>query len=223
MDYNKVESKTNVHLDVTPKAKEDKLVDREPPKKVVSGKVKKQKKGLMERFVVAIIGPDGLPAIGSYLLKEVIGPSLLQLTAESLKSGIDMIAYKNQGAPNVTHANPRVPVRPQTNYAAQYHSPTAMVTSTPAPVEKGRVVPTRARVEEFIIADRNEAFQVVEALKAQAFGFNHATLADYYDMIEVPSEYTHHGYGWTAEDLEKVTLMPTRGGTIIKFPPARVL
>lgn len=222
MDYNKVESKTNVNLDVTPKAKEDKLADREAPKKVISGKVKKQKKGLMERFVVAIIGPDGLPAIGAYLLKEVIGPSLLQLTAESLKSGIDMIAYKNQGAPNVTHANPRVPVRPQTNYAAQYHSPTSMVSSA-APVEQNRVVPTRARVEEYSIADRNEAFRVVEALKAQAFGFNHATLADYYDMIDVPSEYTHHNYGWTSEDLEKVTLMPTRGGTIIKFPPARVL
>lgn len=223
MDYNKVESKTNVNLDVTPKVREDKMVDREAPKKVISGKVKKQKKGLMERFVVAIIGPDGLPAIGSYLLKEVIGPSLLQLGAESLKSGIDMIAYKNQGAPNVTHANPRVPVRPQTNYAANYHSPTAMVSRSAAPVEQGRVVPTRARVEEYSIADRNEAFQVVEALKAQAFAFNHATLADYYDMIEVPSEYTHHNYGWTAEDLEKVTLMPTRGGTIIKFPPARVL
>lgn len=222
MDYNKVESKTNVNLDVTPKQREDKMVDREAPKKVISGKVKKQKKGLMERFVVAIIGPDGLPAIGAYLLKEVIGPSLLQLTAESLKSGIDMIAYKNQGAPNATHANPRVPVRPQTNYAAQYHSPTAVATSA-TPVEQGRVVPTRARVEEYSIADRNEAFRVVEALKAQAFGFNHATLADYYDMIDVPSEYTHHNYGWTAEDLEKVTLMPTRGGTIIKFPPARVL
>lgn len=222
MDYNKVESKTNVNLDVTPKQREDKMVDREAPKKVISGKVKKQKKGLMERFVVAIIGPDGLPAIGAYLLKEVIGPSLLQLTAESLKSGIDMIAYKNQGAPNVTHANPRVPVRPQTNYAAQYHSPTTVATSA-TPVGQGRVIPTRAKVQEYSIADRNEAFRVVEALKAQAFGFNHATLADYYDMIDVPSEYTHHNYGWTAEDLEKVTLMPTRGGTIIKFPPARVL
>lgn len=209
MDYNKIESKP---LNTEPK--EEKLVEKEKVQKVVTGVVKKRKKNLIERLVVGIIGPDGLPAVGSYLLKEVIGPSLIQLTAESAKSAIDMMLYKGQGGrPGATPSQPsRVAMRPHTNYASHYAMPPQQVATPVNRHVSGRVV-------DYTIADRNEGYTVIQSLQAMAEAYNVVSLADYYDMIGVTSQYTDYNFGWDASAISQVALMPVAGGYVIKFPP----
>lgn len=209
MDYNKIESKP---LNTEPK--EEKLVEKEKVQKVVTGTVKKRKKNLIERLVIGIIGPDGLPAVGSYLLKEVIGPSLVQLTAESAKSAIDMLMYRGQpGHPGVTPVQPsRVAMRPQTNYANRYATPPQQVATQVNRSVRGHVV-------DYTIADRNEGYTVIQSLQAIAEAYNVVSLADYYDMIGVTSQYTDYNFGWDASAISQVALMPVAGGYVIKFPP----
>lgn len=219
MDYNKIEATKGKVVDVT----EERLVEKEKPQRVVSGKVKKKKKNLIERLVVGIIGPDGLPAIGSYLMKEVIGPSLLQLTAESLKSGIDMMAYRNHGGPPVH--NPmqptRMAVRPQTNYSNRYTTAPTTVAPSATPMQPTRAV--RTRVEDYIIPDRSEAYAVVQSLQAMADAYNVVSLFDYYGMIGADTEYTDYNFGWDAASISQISLMPVAGGYVIKFPPVQAL
>ena len=89
MDYNKVESKS-----VAPVKEAEVAVEKVAKvQQVVSKGVRKQKKGLLERLVVGMIGPDGLPAIGRYLGKEVILPAVKNIIVDSLTSGINMAVY----------------------------------------------------------------------------------------------------------------------------------
>src|SRR5699024_6797137 len=135
--------------------------------------------------------PDGLPAIGSYLVKDVIGPALLQMTVESLKTGIDMVAYKGNQPPAYRPPYSGAPAtRPSVNYSNRYTQTSHTTASQPTPVS------TRMRVDDYTIHDRNEAWTIVEALTTAANAYNVVSLAEYYEMIGVPTSYTHHNYGW---------------------------
>ena len=216
MDYNKIEAKNN--MDISNTSVEEKKVDRRKHDPIVTKAPKKVKKNLLERLVVGLIGPDGLPAIGSYLVKDVIGPALLQMTVESLKTGIDMVAYRgNQPPVGRSPYNPytsNVAHRPATNYGNKY------VSATPAPTP---VATTRMRVEQYTIQDRNEAWGIVEALAAAAEAYNVVALSEYYELLGVATSYTHHNYGWDAGDISKVQVQPVAGGFTLKFPPVRPL
>ena len=215
MDYNKIEAKNN--MDISNTSGEEKKVDRRKHDPIVTKSPKKVKKNLLERLVVGLIGPDGLPAIGSYLVKDVIGPALLQMTVESLKTGIDMVAYRGNQPPayrspyssNIAH-------RPATNYGNKY----VPASQTPAPTP---VATTRMRVEQYTIEDRNEAWGIVEALAAAANAYNVVALSEYYELLGVATSYTHHNYGWDAGDISKVQVQPVAGGFTLKFPPVRPL
>lgn len=219
MDYNKIEAKNN--MNISNNSVEEKKVDRRKHDPIVTKAPKKVKKNLLERLVVGLIGPDGLPAIGSYLVKDVIGPALLQMTVESLKTGIDMVAYRgNQPPAYRSPYNPypsSVAHRPATNYGNKY-VPATHNTKAQAPVAT-----TRMRVEQYTIEDRNEAWGIVEALASAANAYNVVSLAEYYELMGVATSYTHHNYGWDAEDISKVQVQPVAGGFMLKFPPVRPL
>lgn len=206
MEYNKIK----VNPDNAPKEQEE-THEVEESKKIVTKPVKKKKKGLIERLVIGIIGPDGLPAVGAYLGREVVAPALKDLLVNSLKSGIDMMAYRNSGQPPAAH-HTRTPARPQTNYAANYQ-PSTQVAKAVNP----RAV--RTMVEDYMIMDRGEAVRVIQQLTAAAEKFNTVSIADYYDLIDVESKYTDFNFGWDAGLLSQAVLQPSNGGYIIKFPP----
>ena len=209
MEYNKIK----VNPDNAPKEQEvmHEVDETKESKKIVTKAVKKKKKGLIERLVIGIIGPDGLPAVVAYLGREVVAPALKDLLVNSLKSGIDMLAYRNSGQPPVTH-NTRTPVRPQTNYAANYQ-PSTQVAQAVSPKSM------RTMVEDYMIMDRGEAVRVIQQLTAAAEKFNTVSIADYYDLIDVESKYTDFNFGWDAGLLSQAVLQPSNGGYIIKFPP----
>ena len=219
MDYNKIEAKNN--MNISNNSVEEKKVDRRKHDPIVTKAPKKVKKNLLERLVVGIIGPDGLPAIGSYLVKDVIGPALLQMTVESLKTGIDMVAYRGNQPPvgrsPYTSYPSSVAHRPATNYGNRY-IPAGQTAQAPAPAAT-----TRMRVEQYTIEDRNEAWGIVEALAAAANAYNVVALSEYYELMGVATSYTHHNYGWDAEDISKVQVQPVAGGFTLKFPPVRPL
>jgi len=212
MDYNKVESKS-----VAPVKEAEVAVEKVAKvQQVVSKGVRKQKKGLLERLVVGMIGPDGLPAIGRYLGKEVILPAVKNIIVDSLTSGINMAVYgdSNKGKSSYTNRTPVTPTH--TNYQSRY-------TSTQAPVAY-QPVPVKPQVTDYIISTRDEAITVLDTLRGAAESYGSVAVADYYEAIGVPSEYTDNSFGWSAGDLvTNSTIIPTRGGFIIKFPPTSVL
>lgn len=230
VNYNDVEIKA------IPVAKKGDSVDEVKPKNesVVSGAVKMQKKGIMERLVIGVLGPDGLPSIGSYLGKEIVMPAIKNIIVDSFTSGINMMMFggeqrrngqppTNYGGPSTNHWS-----KPTTNYGNSFR-PTNVAYSTPtSPTAYAKPAPLARRdggnrVDDYIISDRHEALNVMDTLMEQATQYGSVSVADYYDLIAVEPRFTDNTYGWVAESIATASVMPVRNGFIIKLPPVTVI
>jgi len=226
-DYNAV--KTNLPEVST---KDSDTVEERPKKEaVVSKVVKLQKKGLMERLVIGVLGPDGLPSIGKYLGHEVILPAVKNIVVDMVTSGINMAMYGQEGKrgnkPPMHYGGPASnhwSKPPSTNYANRYQSQSPSFNQTPTTY--ATPVPRRIGgnfVDEYIIADRNEALMALDSLKDTAREYGSVAVADYLDLIGIEAAFTDNTYGWTHEVLQQASVMPTRNGFILKLPPVTVI
>lgn len=220
-NYNKVEAKNN--MDISKGGDEISKVERKSLDKVVAGEPKKVKKSLVGRLVTGVLGPEGLPGIGQYVSEEIIVPAIKNIIVDAVTSGINMVMYGDSkgttprnygGGPRYTGYG--ASHRPTVNYTSRYTS------QQPEPSQiSARGV--RQGVEEYIIENREDAAHVLTTLTEQADMYGSVSIADYYDLIGVPSNYTDNNYGWILETIAHSSIRPVRGGHVIKFPPAEVI
>ena len=218
--YNEIEAKDNMKI-------EDKVDDvagteKEKVKKIVSAEPKKVKRGLLSRLATGVLGPEGVQGIGQYVGDEIIKPAIKNIIVDAVTSGINMVMYGEKGGPRSgqgyrpTNYQSPSQYRPNTNYTSRYTSQQAQ------PVEP-RPRNTRYGVQEFLIGDRHDATNVLASLIEYADNYNAVSVADYYDMIGVHSEFTDNSYGWTMDSITRASVVPVRGGFVIKFPPVEVI
>lgn len=222
--YNEIEPTKKVVV-------EDKEVqevsEKKPLEKVVSVQPQKVKRGLLSRLVSAVIGPEGASGIGEYVNDEIIKPAIKNLIVESVTSGINMIVHGDRGGRGGYRGGGNSSRYGYGNQRTDYNQRYAPRYNDPEPRERERERDVRSnsrhRVEEYVIRDRNEAADVLVQLTENAEVYGHVSVADYYDLISVTSVYTDNNYGWTWENITRATLIPVRGGYVIKFPPLEVL
>lgn len=190
---------------------------REKKKKIVDTKVTKHKKGLMERLVTGLAGPEGVRSIGQYVTQDIIVPAFKNIIADSVTSAINMMMFgENTGSrggyrPTGGYSTPK---SPRTNYANRYAP-----THTQGP-KVARPSPSRmSAVEDYTIEDRRQAIDVLAKMQQDADMYGTVSVADYYDLIGVATTWTHNTYGWYLEHLVDVKVRPVRGGYILSLPP----
>ena len=195
----------------------------EKPKLKAVGTVTKRKRNVLERLVVGLIGPDGLPAIGHYLGSEVVMPAVKDIIANSLTTGIQMAIFGKDSAtrPNTTNyqqtsraAYSQRTYRPTTNY------------SNPQPTIKQRNGQDRAsnfNSEDYIMDDRTEAMKALSSIQEYADEYNQVSLADFFDVMGVDTQYTDNNYGWLYDDIMKGKVVMIRGGYALRLPRLDVL
>lgn len=216
-DYNEVEPKV---IEV----KEEDIVEvtEERPKKLnqIAKTAKPRKRGLVERAVAALVGPEGIRAVGRTLNQEIVVPSIKNIVVESIKTGVDIFVYGDegrggrrsngyrQGSYQGGYSSSR---RGGTNYSQSYKDANAGRDGTYSRERaKGNQVPT------YIIGTRQEATDVLDALCEIVEEYGSATLSDYYDLIGVDAEFTDESVGWS--DLRQARVRAERGGFTIMFP-----
>lgn len=223
--YNEIEVKDNMKVkteEVTVEAGEAK--ERKELKSVLTVEPTKVKKNLLSRLITGVVGPEGLPGIGAYVNDEIVKPAIKNIIVDAVTSGINMVMYGEKGgAPRGRNHNQyqtRSNYRPSTNYASNYRS-------APEPARaEDRGVSVRAprgAVEEYVIPDRFDASHVIATLVENADMYNSVSVADYYDLIGVPTKYTDNNFGWTIDSISRASIVPVRGGFVIKFPPVEVI
>ncbi len=223
--YNKIEVKDNMKVDNEVEVEEtNEPKEKKELKKVITTQPTKVKKGLLSRLITGIVGPEGLPGIGTYVNEEIVKPALRNIIYEGIESAVRMAIFKDGGGPPRgrygSHSGVnRNGYRPNTNYASNYKSNSA----EPAPTD--RVIPRTARggVDEYVITDRYDAAHVLTSLTEYADMYDSVSVADYYDLIGVPTQYTDNNHGWTMDSITRARVVPTRGGYVIKFPPVEVI
>lgn len=219
--YNEIEVKNN--MQVGNDTDEVAVVEeREKLQKLVNVQPKKAKKGLIGRLVTGILGPDGLPGIGSYVNDEIVKPAIKNIIVDAVTSGINMVMYGDKAPRNnrgsyTSYSQNRTTYRPGTNYANRYTS------QSPDPQERRIAHSPKHGVEEYIIEERFDAAHVLTTLTESADRYDTVSVADYYDLIGVPSQYTDNTYGWTIDSISRASIVPVRGGYVIKFPPTEVI
>ena len=222
--YNEIEAKNNMEVevgadDIIETAGEQKE-ERKQLQKIVDVQPKKVKRSLIGRLVSGVMGPDGIPSIGAYVNDEIIKPAIKNIIVDAVTSGINMVMYgeKNPNRGRSPQYGRPAPHRPGVNYSNRYRNQD--------PPEERRVsVRSAARygVEEYILDDRDSASHVLVTLCESADRYNVVSVADYYDLIGVPTQYTDNNHGWTIDSISRATILPVRGGYIIKFPPVEVI
>lgn len=219
-EYNKIEPKVN-----TDDIKEEQVPEEERKKqeRIVETKVVKRKKGLMERLVGGLAGPDGVKSIGAFVGQDIIVPAFKNIIADSVTSAINMMMFGDSGTRTGggyrSNSGYSTPKQPRTNYTNRY-APTGTYHQ---PQQGPKAVnPNTSRmnaVEEYKIVDRREATDVLNKLQFDADTYGTVSVADYYDMIGVPTTWTHNTYGWYIEHLVNVQIRPIRGGYVLNLPP----
>lgn len=219
-DYNKVPVKDNMKVEQEEVEVETEGTKAEKPKmqKVVQAKPTKVKKSLFGRFVKAIVGPEGLVGIGTQVNEEIIIPAVKNIIFDAITSGASRALRMDYRAPRGgghTQYN-KPPVNHRTNYQGKYeHREPEERKSSRAYVRYG--------IDEYVIEDRYDASHVLTTLTENADRYDVTSIADYYELIGVPAQHTDHNYGWTIDSVTKATIVPVRGGYIIKFPPVEVI
>lgn len=188
--------------------------------RVTSAPIKK-KRSLVDRIVTGMVGPEGAAGVGRYLTHDVILPAVKEIVVNSVTSGINMMIYGPDGAPSRGYSYQRNPYnnsyRPRTNYSRSSnpgpgHGQTSLGPQEP---QKARRV-NAFRSEDYIIADRNEAMDVLNDLRDQCAEYGAVSLADFYDLMGLETSYADNNYGWV--DLTNSKVMVVRGGYALKLP-----
>lgn len=221
-EYDKI--KKDIPNPVTEEEVQETSLEKRPLQKVVKKVPKQHKKGLMERLVIGMLGPDGLPAIGRRLGEDIIMPAVKNIIVDAFTSGINMAIFGNDeqrrndsrsyNGPSTSYWNQsqRSNYAPRTNYQA---GPSHAQQPAPRRTGRGRYVP------DYPLPDRREAMDVLEGLRDQIQQYGNATIADYYDLIGIEPNHTDNDYGW--DDLRHTRVISTSKGYIIQFPAVEVI
>lgn len=185
---------------------------------------KKRKKGVTERLVTSLIGPDGLPSVGHYLTHDVVLPAIKEIIVNSVTSGINMMMYgpDSAGKRSTTGYYQRGSAyRPNVNYQSSYKQTPTTSTSNVKYQNESRPYHNETRAsgfnsEDYILASRDDAKMVLSQLLEQVDDYGWASLADFFDLVGIDSNFTDNNYGWTNLDFAKFVVV--RGGYALRLP-----
>ena len=231
-EYHKV---SHVNQDVTRvDEKEVNAVVEEAKLEAVVKRPKKAKKGVMERMVVALIGPDGLPKVSKYVAKDIIGPAAKNMLFDALSNGLQMLIFKDQpynGGQRRDYGGGYA--RNSTNYGGAYRSSRTsgrQVSTRKAEEPEYVNDPNQAQVlshgtilDDYILNTQIDAINVLDAMKDYAAKYGRVKVANYYELIGIPTVYTDNNFGWHWDSIERTRIKAARGGYVIDFAPVEVM
>ena len=99
-DYSNVRPKGNQKQ--LPVQTKDEVPNKKPraKKEALVQSATVRKKGVVERLVGGLLGPNGIRAIGGYVGHEIIVPMIKNAFVDSMTTGINMAVFKDQPQPN---------------------------------------------------------------------------------------------------------------------------
>lgn len=197
---------------------------RESLEPVVSQPAVRQEKTIGGKMKEAFID-QGAKNVGDHILNKVVIPAFKDMCRECVISSADAIRDTIAGAADMILYGERRPEKRYvgqsgyTNYNSMSRRPTRAETAPSRTVETR---PLRTRYQKVLnddifFYDRKEAWRVVRELEAEVARHGFASLAEFYHLSKVPSDFTDEDWGWS--DLSKAYVVPVGNQFRIMFPP----
>lgn len=180
--------------------------------KVVEGKVIKRQKPLGKKFTELFISGDANSA-KQYVILEVIVPAVRDMVADSISQGVERVIFgEARSSSRRTGARPAsMGTTGYTNYSRYSKDPREI--ARPAMTPKARA---RHDFSEIILATRVEADEVIERMYDLYNRYELVTVADLYNLVGEPPEYTDDKWGWT--EMNGIEVRRVRSGYLLELP-----
>jgi hypothetical protein len=187
--------------------------------KVVTGKVKTQKRSLGKKFMDTFIEDDS-KNVGNYIFHDVLIPAAKSMVCDIVGWGgfAEMLLFANKRPPN--RGNMR---RDGGRTYVSYDRSSTSIRDN-RDTRKKDISPTnRARhnFDEIILDSRGEAEEVLSQLVDLIEEYGIASVADLYELVGLKSEHTDQRYGWT--NLSAAEVSRVRDGYLINLPRTKLI
>ena len=174
--------------------------------KVVKGPVK-TKKNEVRKFADIFISED-ISNVKNYIFMDVLVPAIKKAIYDIVTNGIDMFLYGGTGKNKTTTSGSKVSYR---SYYEQknnnsYHG------------SENTKSHSGFEYDDIIFDNRGEAEAVKQQMQATIGRYGFVTIADLYDMVDLPAPYTSQKYGWM--DVSGAEATRVRDGYMLKLPRA---
>ena len=177
--------------------------------KVTSGKVQKKGRPVGKRLSEAVLAED-VKEVKSYLLWDVLIPALKDTVSDLVKRGIDAMLYGSGKSPGVERHG---------NASYRKYQDASNRRSRASTVRYNR----RAAFDfdDIILEDRRDAEAVLENLVDFTLEYEMASVADFYELVGVPTTYMDNRYGW--DNLRDARVIRVRDGYMLDLPKPHLL
>ena len=181
--------------------------------KVTTGNVKVKKPGVGQLFAETFLS-DNVETVSSYVVEDVIIPSVKDMIADLVKGAIDIILYGGESKS----------YRSSTRKPINYSSISTGKTTRSSQKENSKYVSRGSSISDIIFEDRRDAVEVVQNMYELMGDYHMVSKADLYDMVGKQSSWTDQKWGWYEDDIPSGELVRhTRDGWILDLPKPKVL
>lgn len=171
--------------------------------KVVTGTVTTKKKSAVQKLSEEFISDDA-KNIKSYVCGEILIPSL----KKAISDIVDMLLY---GDSKPGHTRSTAHKVSYTKYA-----------DVGRPIRDTRVTSGYGySYEDVVLATKGEAVEVLDRMDELISTYGLVRVADLYDLVGIPCNYTDNRYGWI--NIKNATIVRVRDGYMIKMPRVTVI
>ena len=180
--------------------------------KVTKGTVRTKKKNEMSKLGNMFISEDA-SKVKSYILMDVLVPTIKKAISDIVKNGVDMILYGEVGQ------NKKRTYASTVSYRDYYDNGSRSVSRFDDPSR------ARTRVgynfDDIILETRGEAEEVLSSMDELIETYGSVSVADMYDLVGISCEYTDNKYGW--KNIRTAEPVRVRDGYMLKLPKASLL
>lgn len=180
--------------------------ERKKVEKVTTGVVKTKKNEL--RNLKSVFISEDISNVKSYILKDVLIPTIKNAVSDIITNGIDMILYGSSGgnrkrstASKVSYRNYYDNKRDNRSYSSSKYDSRHSYS-----------------YDDIILETRGEAEEVLSNMDDMIEMYDTVSVADLYDLVGITSEYTDNKYGWS--NLRNAQVVRVREGYALKLPRA---
>lgn len=195
------------------KSKEEKKI-----KKVVQGKVVKQKPSTMKVIASSIFGEE-IDNVGQYVLHDVLIPAAKEMVSDMVQSGIEMLLFGEKRSRGTKRDGNRSYVS-YNSFSGSRGRDRDRDRDDRRPAYSGRR--NKSDYEEIVLERRAEAEEVLSNLSDLVIDYGQATVADLYDLVGITGgSFTDTKWGWTT--LRDAEVKRMRNGYLVDLPKPRLL
>lgn len=170
--------------------------------KVITGSARAKKKNGIEKLAKVFI-PEDVQDVKSYILIDVLIPMVKDAALDIIKT----LFYGEAGHGKRNSAASKV------SYRSYYEKENDRRRDYGSSVTR-----TGYNYDDFILDSRGEAEDVLSRMDELIGTYGLVSVADLYDLVGIPGNYTDNKYGWT--DIRSASVVRAREGYLIKLPKA---